>query len=266
MIFSALVPSQVAIVAAFLVIVACARVILGNMPLAVLVVLPMAAIIPWSTPGGDEMAAFSLASAGVWAAWLYGARAPRGKKRTAALAAVCVFAALISAQSLLAIAAASAYFLARGRESRSLAGLMLVLPIAAVTVVTLPGDPQALSPANWPSMIASAFTNGWAARNWYGALLGRNFTLMHGLYNPAWVWPLILPLAILVSTSRREWWFAPTALWSGVLLVGTLVIGRETDALYSLPLQIALIVPASVAGFGSVLRAGRASAQSGITP
>jgi hypothetical protein len=259
MIFSALVPSQVAAAAAFLLVVFGARIILRNAPLAVLVTLPMAAIIPWNVPGGDEMAAFSLAAAGVWVAWLYGVRSPHVRNRTAVLAGVCVSAALISAQSLLVVAAAGAYFFVRGRESRKLAGVMIALPIVAVALVALPGDPQALNPANWPDLIRSAFTGGWAARNWYGALLGRNFTLMHSLYNPAWVWPLILPLVILICTSRREWWFSLTALWSGVLLVGTLALGRETDALYSLPLQIALIVPASVAGFHTVLKPLRAN-------
>ena len=220
--------------------------------LAGIVIAPMAAIVPWMTPGGVAVAAFSLAAAVLWVAELRAAR--REAASGWGLPAAAALATFLSPQAIVLVAAMAVFHLARRRAgSRAMAASMLAMSVATFAVFFLMLEVSEWTPQAFAATAASGMRRGWAAADWYGAKLGKNFLRMHLAYNRWFYWPMALPLAALLRPARREWWFAPTLLWAAALFLGTVLIGRETDVFYSLPMQAALLVPSGAAGMRCAL-------------
>jgi hypothetical protein len=267
--FSILMSGQFATTAALVLIVVASRMILRSYILALLVALPIAVLVPWRMPGGQSVSAFTLAACAVWLAWLFVERA-ESPKALIAMAAVATIAAFISAQSLLVTAAAAVALAVRppGGASRLQAAAVVLVPLAIASLVSVAMEPQVWAPSAWPSSLAGVFTDAWSADNWWTAAQGRNFLDMQAKFSRWFYWPMLLPIALLLYSSRGNWWLRPTVVWAATLAGGAFILGPSADLFDSPPLQAALIVPGSLAGLVQILeirRLRRVASPNGLT-
>jgi hypothetical protein len=198
----------------------------------------------------QQMILFTSAAVIMWALWLHlSRRSARGGTGPAALASGAAFA--LSPHSLvfpLIVAAACAPARRRAGRRRLVAAL-LIPPIMVVCIQFLTmkalGLPAAPFP-RWPDLT-------WALSELWNVMV-RDPGLFSAPYHRAvlhfgkgFQWPLAIVAALFVIQLRRSWWFVATFAGGALLTVGALLYGQSPYFQHSVPMQVGLLAPLSVA-------------------
>jgi len=246
------------------------RLVLGKWVAAALVVLPVAALLPWRTSvyAWHSSAVLPAGAAVIWLWWLAAEREGKIQKRLTGVAGWAIAAAAASGivqfapQALIVLAAAAAYRAARASGARRLVPVaaLFVAPLcskALILVAAAAATGYGHGASYW---LGSNFLEGWASRSWFEATGSYAFLNTQAEFNTLFWLPMALPVAAIGFAWRRRWWFAPTFLWAAVLLGGTLALERNLYLQFSLPMQMALLVPAGLIAVEMIRECGKVTA------
>jgi hypothetical protein len=235
-----------------------ARMALGRSFEAMIVVAPLALLVPWTAPiaGSDSGVILPLAAAGVWVLWLSIERrgeAPFGKRGIAGWSAAS-FAAIVAAnwapQVVVLLAALVGYYFLGGRRALSarVAVAFLAAPLLymALTVAVTPAS-QGYT-WHFGRWFEDTIAYGWNMRPWFGTVADSAYRAARLTVNGLFYLPLLVPFIALSLEYRRCWWFAPTFTWGATLVLASIILGGSAHFLYSAEIQMGLVVPLGIAG------------------
>ena len=87
----------------------------------------------------------------------------------------------------------------------------------------------------------------WNSAKWFQQQYGYPYNVADTTYNGYFYIPPLVASSYLLWERRCEWWFWPTAVWAALLLAGAVFLGEARFFQYSLPMQMALVVPLATA-------------------
>jgi hypothetical protein len=242
-----------AVVLAFAV---CARILKARLA-AVLVILPLAASIPWAKqfPAlGDAVSLF--AALGVLWLWL-DVQSKDAARLRRPLVLLGVLVALRPEILFLALAAVLLEGWRRRRDVAVRRTLLAACGACAVALVSAVAVHFVYSPVAALEGIRERLLNGaaWDGTTW--TLAGtdvRNSIKPAATFGVTFYLPLLVPFLILSLPRRGDWWFAPLFAWGAVIFVLTMW-QVQTPILRACPtLQAALLLPFGTAAIFALRR------------
>lgn len=245
------IPANVLAAALIAVCFAGARVVLGSTAAAAIAVSPLLIVVPWRSEGGIwYMAAFSLAAAVTWAACLAISKREDADGSAPVLAASAAVAFGLSPQSLVFVVIATAAFIWKARGRRR---AMLVLAVAAALGAVFAakgawlfwsGSGRAV--LEWREILFMP-SGIWNLPAWEGERSAQ-YTNMMLRFGGSFHWPVAAAALALALPYRRLWWFAPTFAGAVLLAAGAHIYGGNVYFQYSLPLEMAFLIPLGIVG------------------
>jgi len=227
------------------------------------VVLPLALMIPcFECPEAASMIRFSLGAAMFWALSMY-LDSRRADRTGVAVAAIGATAALsISPHSFVfAIAAALGQALPlRRKRFAEAAALILPLALAALahqlTARSLPPDMRV---AGMWKLFDWRHAEYWNVKEWMNMAHSDPFDFTVVPFNQYIYVPIMGALGVLAYRWRREWWFGATFIWAAMLFLGARIFTKGLYVQYSLPMEMALLIPFGIAAVREFEEMGRAA-------
>jgi hypothetical protein len=250
--------ANILVAAALVILAAGCRIALKSFLAPAVIVLQFVIIIPWGVPisGRDRGIIFPLAAAAVWVWWLSNER-PQSSRRLpsgfvywAVTSLFATIAVLFAPQTLVLLALVVVYYALRLRSRAVLACFvsLLVVPAAYLLATLLPSTLAAGNLFNASAWLDATIAQAWDMRAWYQASGGGPFKSTQSEINMLFYVPLLVPFAAMAFEYRKCWWFAPTFLWAAALFAGNVVFSRNLYFQHSLTMQMAFLVPFSIAG------------------
>jgi hypothetical protein len=227
-----------------------ARLISGGSAAAVIVTASLFATLWPPASTAQPMILFTSGALIMWALWLHLSR--RGAQSGAgpvALASGAAFALSPHSLAFLLMVAAAWVLVGPRAGRRRLLSALLLPPVAIVCSQFLAMKVLGLPPAPFPR---------WNDLTWTLSELWNVMVRDPGLFSAPYhravldfgkgfQWPLVIVAALFVIQLRRSRWFAATFAGGALLTVGALTYGQSPYFQHSVPMQVGLLLPLSIA-------------------
>jgi|GEM_PF-1913365 len=208
------------------------------------VLAPLFFTLPWRPcPVLYDMMSFTLACGILWVAFVATRRPEMKKHRLNALTAAAAVAFVISWWSLIVLVPAALICVvsASGRERCRLACALLGPPIAILLVQwAVTGKLRIVT--QWNDLLAPP-KGLWSLSTLSEYVHGKRYNRMIFKFGQGMYWAPAIAFALWSLRARRQWWFAATFGGAAIAVAGALLFGEPLYFQWSMPLQVALLVP-----------------------
>ena len=218
--------------------------ILRSAPWTVAVIAPLIVTMPWrSCPATYEMMSFSIACAIIWLAFVVTEGPGMERHRNNMLIAASALAIVVSLFALVVLVPVAVICILKSGKAagRRLAAALLAPPVAILLIQWgLSGQLRIV--AQWNDLIAPP--NGiWSLATLSDYVHGERYSRMIVKFGQGMYWAPAIAFSLWALRAKRARWHAVTFGGAAMIVAGTLLFGERVYFQWSIPLQMALVIP-----------------------